>query len=148
MKLFTAITFFTSLAFLVIIESPARAEVSIDEFNSMCIIQVNQKRLMETCRIKEMRKGQWRIGLHVVAPIHKYEMRDGVYSQCPSEKPTWDSVSNSCYEVSWRTEPVPGEETKSCPEITGLNTPCPIRVTHNSMMRVTPHLLVQGLTFG
>jgi len=126
----------------------AKAQTSQDTFKAMCIIQINGQQLMETCEVTEVRDGQWRRGMRVLAPIHQYEMRNGTFSGCPSNAKTWDSVTNSCYSFSWNSEPLPGNEVKSCPEKEGWVTPCSLMTSDNQMIRITPHLLVQGLSFG
>ena len=128
--------------------SSAFAQKSQDTFNAMCIIQINGKQLMETCQVTEVRDGQWRMGIRVVAPVHQYEMRQGALSGCPSNATTWDSATKSCYSFGWKSEPLPGNEGKSCPQKDGWITPCSLMLTDNQMIRITPHLLVQGLTFG
>ncbi len=128
--------------------SSAIGQTLQETFNAMCIIQINGQQLMETCEVTEVRNGQWRTGIRVVAPIHQYEMRNGTFSGCHSNAKTWDSVTNSCYSFSWNSEPLPGNEGKSCPEKDGWVTPCNLMTSENQMIRITPHLLVQGLSFG
>ena len=60
----------------------ALSQQTSDNFQAMCIIQVNGQQLMETCDITEFRDGQWRKGIRVVAPVHNYEMRKGTFSGC------------------------------------------------------------------
>ena len=126
----------------------AIGQTSQETFKAMCIIQMNGQQLMETCKVTEIRNGQWRKGIRVVAPIHQYEMRQGKMSGCPSNTPTWDSTTKSCYSFSWKSEPLPGNEGKRCPEKNGLMTICSLMFSENQMIRITPHLLVQGLSFG
>ena len=128
--------------------SQANGKQAADHFQSMCVIQINGQQLMETCNVTEIRDGQWRRGIRVVAPVHGYEMRGGVLSGCPKSASTWDSVAKRCYRFSWTSEPLPGNEGKSCPENDGLITPCKYMDSDNLLVRITPHLLVQGLTFG
>ena len=128
--------------------SSAIGQTSQETFNAMCIIQINGQQLMETCQVTEIRNGQWREGIRVVASIHQYEMREGTLSGCPSNATTWDSATNFCYSFSWQSEPLPGNEGKSCPEKDGWITPCNLMISDNQMIRITPHLLVQGLSFG
>ena len=63
----------------------ALSRQSTDNFQAMCIIQVNGQQLMETCNVTEFRDGQWRKGMRVVAPFHNYEMREGTLSGCPKK---------------------------------------------------------------
>lgn len=125
-----------------------KAQVDNYSFQAMCIIQVNGQSLMETCNITESRDGQWRRGIRVIAPVHNYEMKDGTFSGCPDNKSTWDSVSRECYRFSWSAEPLPGNNNKKCPQKNGFITPCKLMISENLMIRITPHILVQGLTFG
>ena len=126
----------------------ALSRQSTDNFQAMCIIQVNGQQLMETCNVTEFRDGQWCKGMRVVAPFHNYEMREGTLNGCPKNASTWDTVSRKCYSYLWTSEALPGNEGKSCPEKDGWVTPCGLMTSDKQMIRVTPHLLVQGLTFG
>ena len=143
--------FLVSLASVLLVSvvgNNAYSQTTTENFKSMCIIQLNGRQLMETCDVTEVRDGQWRKGIRVVAPIHNYEMRKGVLSGCPTSESIWDAVTNYCYSFSWTSNPLPGNEGKSCPTKDGWTTPCELMISDNQMIRVTPHLLVQGLSFG
>ena len=127
---------------------PAIAQHSVNQYSAMCKLYLGSKTYIETCNIIEKRDGQWRRGLRVIAPIRGYEFRKGSYSGCPKDKPTWDSVTGSCYSFSWRGEALPGNEGAKCKSDQYGIQPCGLMTTDQQLIRITPHLAVQGLTFG
>lgn len=129
-------------------QQPAVAQRSEDRFSAMCRLYLKGRIYMETCDIIEARDGQWRRGLKVVAPIRGYELRMGIYSGCPKSSSTWDSVTKSCYSFSWSGEALPGNEGAKCESDQYGTKPCGLMTTDQQLIRISPHLAVQGLTFG
>lgn len=125
---------------------PASASRTRDKFDRLCKVNANGSELLETCSVEEVREGQWRIGLRVVARLAKYEYRSGVFSMCKDERLFWDSTSRVCSRFEWVAEPLPGRTKKCFPAPSG-EMACPMN-SDDSLIKISPQLSVQGLTFG